>query len=159
MVFVLLQSCMGSVVTIGGGIVGGGGAAESAETIYMRFETDLQISIDNMETSYPGYDEYRRNIGPIGHNPYELMGFLAVCNSFAEDEMESVLRGVFDSQYTLATTEITESRETENEDGETVTEEVRIFDITLTVIPFADAIAPHLTAAQLERYNQYNYSQ
>jgi len=106
----VVQSCMGMVATIGGGIAGAGGAAENADAIYTRLETDLQIEIDGMETANPGYDEYRRVIGPIGHNPAELMGFLAVCDSFPELEMENVLREIFNEQYTLTTREISETQ-------------------------------------------------
>ena len=261
----VVQSCMAMVVSIGGGIAGGGGAAESADAIYTRFETDLQISIDSMETTHPGYDEYRRVVGPIGHNPAEVMGFLLVHDSFPEAEMESVLRGVFDEQYTLTTRELTETRtetrtveagdaigqvritgycaceiccgtyangitasgataavnhtiavdaynpivpmgtkviingvtytveDTGNlaanrtdfdiyfnthaealawgrqthtaylavDSSEEVTEttEIRILEITLTVKPFAEAIAPHLTAQQFEKFKQYDYTQ
>ena len=42
---------------------------------YTEKETDLQIDIDNTEENYPGYDEYRYNIGEISHNPYELLGY------------------------------------------------------------------------------------
>jgi hypothetical protein len=155
-----LQSCVGMFAALSGGGTGAiGGAAESADAIYTRFETDLRMEINNMETAYPGYDEYRRNLGPVGHNPAELLGFLLVCDSFPEAEMESVLREVFDAQYMLATAEITETRETDNGDGTTSAEEIRVLEITLTVAPFAEAVAVRLTPAQLERFNQYDYTQ
>ncbi len=108
---IVLQSCMGMMAGLGGGGTGAiEGTAGNADAIYAGFETELQQSIDSMETTNPGYDEYRRNIGPIGHNPAELLGFLLVCDPFPEDEMESVLRSVFDNQYTLTTRELTETR-------------------------------------------------
>ena len=48
-----------------------------SELRYTELETDLQMEIDRTEEDYPGYDEYRYNIGEIGHNPYELMGYLS----------------------------------------------------------------------------------
>ena len=47
-----------------------------ADLYYTELETDLQLSINKTEEDYPGYDEYRYNIGEINHNPYELMGYL-----------------------------------------------------------------------------------
>ena len=46
-----------------------------SDLYYTEKETDLQIDIDNTEENYPGYDEYRYNIGEISHNPYELLGY------------------------------------------------------------------------------------
>lgn len=47
----------------------------NSDLYYTEMETDLQIDIDKTEENYPGYDEYRYNIGEISHNPYELMGY------------------------------------------------------------------------------------
>ena len=159
LLIITLQSCMGMFGALGGGGAGTvGGIGETAEAVYTQLETELQLSIDNMETSNPGYDEYRRTIGSIGHNPAELLGFLAVRDSFTEAEIDGIMRNVFNAQYTLATAELTEERETVNEDGETVTEEIRILEITLTARTFTEAIAANLTPEQLEQFNRYNYS-
>ncbi|MCI8321431.1 MAG: peptidase M24, partial [Dorea sp.] len=48
-----------------------------SELRYTELETDLQIEIGRTQEDYPGYDEYRLQIGEIGHNPYELMGYLS----------------------------------------------------------------------------------
>jgi hypothetical protein len=174
LLIVTMQSCMGTVTMVGNGMMGAvGGVAQNADTLYTGFETELQQSIDNIETAYPGYDEYRRTIGPIGHNPAELFGFLSVCDPFPEAEMESVLREVFDAQYTLTVEEIIEtSPETEQTTTETgtvtqptesgttsTTGEIKILAITLTVKPFSEAVAVRLTPAQLEQFNQYDYTQ
>jgi hypothetical protein len=60
LLIITLQSCMGLFASIGGGGAGAvGGAVQNAETIYTGFETALQFEISNMETTHPGYDEYR----------------------------------------------------------------------------------------------------
>jgi len=107
----ILQSCIGMSISVGGGLVGvissGSYLAEDtdidrAELAYTEWETDLQLSINNMETSNPGYDEYKYNVGDIGHDPYALMAFLtAVYGDFTYDDVESVLRDIFNEQYNL----------------------------------------------------------
>ena len=114
---VVLQSCMGMFASLGGGVTGAVSgssylAADSdidrAELAYTEWETDLQIEIDGMESTRPGYGEYRRNVGTIGHDPYALMAFLtAAYDDFTYDSVESVLREIFNEQYTLTTREIT----------------------------------------------------
>ncbi|MDR1467276.1 MAG: hypothetical protein LBI55_02480 [Oscillospiraceae bacterium] len=158
-IIAMLQSCTGFVGLLGGGVGGTvEGVADTAETVCTQFETDLQAEIANIENARPGYDEYRYNMGTVGHNINEIMGFLMVYQAAPGDDLEAVLRSVFDEQYTLSFTEITEERETENEDGETVTEEISILEITLTSRPFAEVIASHLTPEQLAKYESYNYT-
>ena len=157
LLIIILQACMGMSATLGGSTSGGmGGAVESVDAIYSRFEMELQSSIDNMEITHPGYDEYRRNIGSIGHDPAELLKFLVVCNSFPENEMENVLRDVFNAQYELVLNDILETKEIENEDGETVKEEISVLEITLIVRSFAEAISSQVNPEQLEWFRQYN---
>ena len=36
---------------------------------YAAREVQLQEEIDNIESSHPGYDEYRYDLGMIGHDP------------------------------------------------------------------------------------------
>jgi len=121
LLLVLLYSCMGAVSMIGNGMTGGIVASvsylaedediDNVELAYTEWETDLQLQINNMETTRPGYHEYRYNVGHIGHSPFELMGFLtAVYNDFTYSEVEGVLKEIFDEHYTLTTREITETR-------------------------------------------------
>lgn len=156
LLIVTLQACMGLVASLGGGGAGGiGGAAGNADTIYTNLEQELQLSIDKLEADNPGFDEYRRKLGPIGHDPAELLAFISVFDELSETELESTLRAVFDRQYQLAGAEVTETRETVDADGNTVTKQVRVFEITLTVIPFSEAAAEQLTPEQLARFQQY----
>ena len=36
----------------------------------------LQVRIDNIESEYPGYDEYQYHLDEIGHNPFTLASYL-----------------------------------------------------------------------------------
>ena len=82
-----------------------------AELTYTEWETDLQMKIDRVESDRPGYDEYRYNLGAIEHDPYVLMGYLtSAYQGFTYDEVESVLRQLFQEQYTLSFSEETEIR-------------------------------------------------
>jgi murein DD-endopeptidase MepM/ murein hydrolase activator NlpD len=158
-----LQSCMSGAVTIGGGLGGAvGGTSYLAEDVdineaelrYTEWETDLQLEAKNAAATHGGYDEYRYNIGNIGHNPYELLAFLtAVYDDFTYSGIEAVLRGIFNQQYTLTYTATTETRG-EGEDAYTV----RILTTTLTARSFSDVITPRITTQeQRERYNVYMF--
>ena len=46
------------------------------ENAYVGMENDLQRQIDNIPSTYPGYDEYRYDLDEIMHNPHELASFL-----------------------------------------------------------------------------------
>ena len=154
-----LQACMGLFASIGGGGAGGvGGAAGNADLIYTRYEEELRLAIEQAQTDNPGYDEYRRNIPTISHNSAELLAFLTVSGGFPENELEKVLKEVFDKQYQLITAETTETREVTDENSKTTTKEVRVLDITVTAIPFAEAVAVRLTPEHLEEFRQFDFT-
>ena len=48
----------------------------AVEADYAAREAQLQEEIDNIESRHPGYDEYRYDLGMIGHDPHELAAFL-----------------------------------------------------------------------------------
>lgn len=154
-----LQACMGLFASIGGGGAGGvGGAAGNADAIYTRYEEKLRLAVEQAQTDNPGYDEYRCNIPTISHNPAELLAFLTVSGDFPENELEKVLKEVFDKQYQLTTAETTETREMTDENGNVIIKEVRVLDITVTAIPFAEAVAVRLTPEQLEEFRQFDFT-
>ena len=156
LLIVTLQACMGLVASLGGGSAGGvAGAAGSADAIYTSMEQELLLSIEQLEADNPGFDEYRREHGPIGHDPSELLAFVSVYDELSEAELESTLQAVFDKQYQLTGEEVTETRETVDENGQVTTEQIRVFETTLTVIPFSEAAADQLTPDQLTQFRQY----
>ena len=69
-----------------------------------------------------------------------------------------MLKEVFDKQYQLTTAETTETREMTDENGNVIIKEVRVLDITVTAIPFAEAVAVRLTPEQLEEFRQFDFT-
>lgn len=136
---------------------------DNAELYYTEWETDLQMQIENAETDHPGYDEYRYQVDDIGHNPFELMGFLtAVYQEFQYPNVQSVLQSIFAEQYTLNFVEETEIRyrtetRVDPNTGQTydvqVPYEWHILNVNLTAKSFSDVIAGHMDAEQVELYN------
>jgi len=81
------------------------------EANYAALETDLDRSIDRVESDYPGYDEYHYEIDEIGHNPYELLSYLTARHvSFSLAEVRNELTALFNRQYLLNIVETVETR-------------------------------------------------
>ena len=146
-----------------------------ASTLYVELETDLRIYIQDIQTNHPGFDEYRLNIGSIGHNPFELMAFLtAVYQEFTFAEVEATIREIFDAQYNLTLTPVVEIRtrtETRtgswtDEDGNThsytytviVEYEWHILYVILTSRPLSEVLAERMNEEQTHHYNILMYS-
>ena len=49
----------------------------AVEADYAAKEAALQAEIDGIESSHPGYDEYRYDLDMIGHDPHELAAYLS----------------------------------------------------------------------------------
>ena len=83
----------------------------AAEAIYCGLETDLQTQIDNIPTTYAGYDEYQYQIDEISHDPYALISYLTVMyGEFTSDQVTSEINDLFSQQYVLNIWETTETR-------------------------------------------------
>ena len=136
-----------------------------AESAYAAMEAELQDMLDNIESEYPGYDEYRYDLDSIGHNPHELASYLtALLQTYTPQSAQAELNRVFAMQYTLTLTEETEIRyrtetSTDPETGETTTEEVpyeyHILNVKLTNKPISEIAEELLTPQQLEMYRVY----
>ena len=142
---------------------------DNAETAYTEYETDLQLQIANTEHDWPGYDEYRYDIGNVSHNPYELMAYLTVVyQNFPYDAVASDIQSLFNEQYSLTHTPSVEIRyRTETRhgsytdaDGEShsysytveVPYEWYVLTVTLTARSFTDVAASHLDGEQFAHY-------
>lgn len=84
----------------------------AAEAAYATQEAELQNTLDNIESVYPGYDEYRLDLDEIGHDPYVLISILSALHDgvFTIDEVQGDLAMLFDKQYILTVTEEVEVR-------------------------------------------------
>jgi hypothetical protein len=136
-----------------------------AEADYAAKEAELQAELDNMESLHPGYDEYRYNLDPIGHNPHELAAYLStLLHEHTPLSAAAQLQRVFDLQYVLTLTEEVEIRyltetSTDPATGETTGEEVPyeyyILHVELVNTQIA-ALAPELlTPDKYEMYQVY----
>ena len=169
LVVFLITSLFSSFSNIGTGGLGSIAAStylaedqdiNNAELIYTEWETDLQMEIDRVETDRPGYDEYRYNIGAIEHDPYILMGYLtSAYQNFTYEQIEGVLRQLFNEQYSLTFTEETEIRyrtethvdpDTGEETEEEVPYEWHILNVKLTATPLANLVVQRMSAEQKE---------
>jgi len=127
---------------------------DNAEIAYTEWETDLRLQIQNTEQTYPGYDEYRYSIDPIGHNPHELMAYLTTLyQNFTIAQIQQDLRNLYDERYTLTHIRTVERRSYTNAEGETVYYNWYILTTTLTSRPFTQTAVPRLNDDQKARYD------
>ena len=80
---------------------------------FSGLENDLYDKIENVESDYPGYDEYIVNQnGFIGHNVHELLSYITA--RFGEvknlSEVRGILDGLFNDMYKLSFDEEIEIR-------------------------------------------------
>ena len=124
-----------------------------AQLYYTEKETDLQYKINHIEEEYPGFQEYRYELGKIGHDAYELMAYLsAMYDFFTFEEITPVLDALFQKQYELQLIEQTEIRE--DSDGNEY--EWRILNVILTVTPMEQITIPEMAATDTKyKYDVY----
>ena len=136
----------------------------AVEADYAAKEAALQAEIDNIESSHPGYDEYRYDLDMIGHDPHELAAYLsAVLQGYTRTSAQAELERIFAAQYQLTLTEEVEVRyrtETRiDSEGNSYTVEVPynyyILNVTLTSKPISSVASELLTPDQLEMYQVY----
>lgn len=150
---------------------------KGAEEDYLELEKELDKQIRQMESTHPGYDEYRYQLDEIGHDPYQLISHLtAVYEQFTRGQVKSVIKELFKQQYLLKVWETIEIRtrmETrvgirptidafENVSMETYTyeEEVeyeyKILNVLLKNKGFDTIARKNMNQKQTGRYDAYN---
>ena len=142
------------------------------ENAYAGLESGLQNEIDAIESTHPGYDEYRYDLANIGHNPHELASYLtAKYQSYTRADVQTELQRIFEQQYKLTLTEEVEMRYREEERTDTWTDEdgnehtdtytvqvpyeYYILNVKLTNTPLSTIAENNLTPEQLEMYRVY----
>ena len=156
-----MSSCSMMAQSIGSAISGSTYPSDDPELVaveadYAARETALQAEIDNIESSHPGYDEYRYDLDMIGHDPHELAAYLsAVLQGYTQSSAQGELERVFSAQYTLTLTEETQIRTYTDEDGDTHEYEYRILHVKLESRPISSLATELLTPDQLEMYQVY----
>ena len=164
-----MSSCSMMAQSIGSAISGTTYPSDDPELVaveadYAAKEAALQAEIDNIESSHPGYDEYRYDLDMIGHDPHELAAYLsAVLQGYTRASAQAELERIFNAQYQLTLTEEVEVRyRTEprtDSEGNSYTVEVPynyyILNVTLTSKPISSVASELLTPEQLEMYQVY----
>ena len=122
----MFSSCTAMFAGSGNAVLGTSYTAEDADITgtdadYSALETALNNQVSNIESTHPGYDEYRYDLAEIGHNPYELASYLTVLfEDYTRAEVQSTLQSLFAQQYTLTLTPEVEIRtRTETRTGTT----------------------------------------
>ena len=156
-----MSSCSMMAQSIGSAISGSTYPSDdpelvAVETDYAAREAVLQAEIDNIESSHPGYDEYRYDLDMIGHDPHELAAYLsAVLQGYTRQSAQAELERVFSAQYTLTLTEEVQIRTYTDEDGDEHEYEYRILHVKLESRPISSLATELLTPDQLEMYQVY----
>ena len=160
----LLQSGSGMVVS--GTYIAEDHEILEAENGYLALERKLQKELTEVESTHPGFDEYRYQVDQIGHNPHELISFLTLKHEdFKAKDVQETLQSLLSQQYSLSFREETETRyrtetttSTDPVTGETVTEteevpyEYRILYVTLKNKGLGIVTAETLTENEKSRY-------
>lgn len=164
-----MSSCSMMAQSIGSAISGTTYPSDDPELVaveadYAAKEAALQSEIDNIESSHPGYDEYRYDLDMIGHDPHELAAYLsAILQGYTRASAQAELERIFAAQYQLTLTEEVEVRyrtetRTDSEGNEYDVEvpyNYYILNVTLTSKPISSVASELLTPDQLEMYQVY----
>ena len=167
MIMTAISSCGamfsdGMSTTLAGSYMSVPAEIDAADLAFSELEMKLQKQINNIETDYPDYDEYRYNLDAIGHDPFVLISYLsAVHTEFTASDVQSEIESLFEEMYELTLNPTTETRTRtviDPETGEETEEEytVTILEVTLTVTDLGVVVAEHMNEEQKEIYALYN---
>ena len=176
----MCSSCSAMFQSGAGVVLGTSYTAEDEEILdanaeYCRLEGNVRENIENIEITYPGYDEYRYELQEISHNPYELISYLTVCyEDFKFQQVQQELLHLCSEQYLIELREEIEIRTREEERTgirtvineetgeeeleeytymETVEYEYKILNVKLVNISLSTVISRQgLNEDQMERY-------
>ena len=111
-----LQSCSALVGAAGGGVAASSYQSEdadilAAEAAYCALEAELQEYLDTYERTHD-YDEYHYDLDEIKHDPYVLASILSALHdgAWTSSEVQGTLQMLFEKQYILTETVVTEVR-------------------------------------------------
>ncbi|WP_432629569.1 CD1108 family mobile element protein [Brotaphodocola sp.] len=139
---------------------------KGAEEDYLELEKELDKQIRQMESTHPGYDEYRYQLDEIGHDPYQLISHLtAVYEEFTRGQVKPVIKELFKQQYLLKVWETIEIRTRTvtsvdpftGELTQTTEEyEYKILNVLLKNKGFDTIARQNMNQKQTGRYDAYN---
>jgi len=175
----ILHSCMGMMMSVGGGMGGAVGASTypsedaemlAAEAAYAGMEASLQYELDNYSRLHPGYDEYHYDLDSIEHDPYVLISILSALHdgAWTLTEVQGTLDMLFYQQYILTETVVRETRYrtetstyTDPDTGESYTESYEVaYDYYICTVTLENFNLSHLPVYimgedRLSRYALY----
>ena len=177
LLLVMMQSCMSSLVTLGNGAAGAIGSSTyatedadllGAEAVYCALEDELRDYLDTYTRTHD-YDEYHFDLDDIQHDPYVLLSLVSAWHEgvWTLDEVQGTLQMLFDRQYILTESVVTERRyyiETDtwtDEEGNTHTDSYRVYyDYYICTVTLENFNLSHLPIYimgedQLSRYALY----
>ena len=130
-----------------------------ADKFYSKMEAELIYELENIETVYPGYDEYRVTKGSVGHDPHLIMAYLTIkYEDFKFSQVQKELKEIFKWQYQYEVTRKTEIRyRTETRNGRTVRVpyRFRILEATLFTNDLEEVLKGKLNEEEKERFDVY----
>ena len=161
-----LSSCSAMLEGVTGAITSTSYTAEDpdirqTESDYTALEKQLERELDSIEQTHSGYDEYRYDVDTIGHDPNELIAYLTVnFNDFKPDEVQAALKDLFEQQYTVTLTPLSETRyktvSHTNKDGTTSSRRVaytyKILFVTVRNRSLGTVVRELLTEDEYKRY-------
>ena len=132
---------------------------ENCELELQYQEMLIQYQIDTMSTTYPGFDEYHVQGGPLAHDPMALIAYLSA--KYGEFTYADVCAEVDDLIGHLYYVEFVTSKRgpyttyVPDGHGGYKPEDYYISELTakITVTPFDEVASANLTDEQMERYN------
>lgn len=152
----------------------------AVDEAYSEKETALQAQVDRIESTYPGYDEYRYQVDEITHDPYALISyFTAKYGDFKASDVQREIQQLFEEQYSMSVWDEAEIRTrtetrtgtrevTDPESGEVTEEEYeyeveveyeyRILNIRVTNKGLDASASENLNADQRRYYQIYQAS-
>lgn len=166
LVFSSLSSCSVTMEGAMGAVLGTSYTSEDPDILqveddYIALEQQLERRMANIESEFPGYDEYRYDVDTIGHDPNELISYLtAKFNAFTPAQVQAELQTLFNQQYTLTTREevqiryrtVTWTDEEGNEHESEEAYEYYILHVTLRNHSLGTVAVENLTEDEKGRY-------
>ena len=166
LLFSSLSSCSVSMEGAMGAVLGTSYTSEDPDILqvednYIALEQELEHRMANIESEFPGYDEYQYDVDTIGHDPNELISYLtAKFNAFTPAQVQAELEALFDQQYTLTTREevqiryrtVTWTDEEGNEHESEEAYEYYILHVTLRNHSLGTVAVENLTEDEKGRY-------
>ena len=123
----------------------------------------MRLRVESVESDHPGYDEYRYNIGNIGHNPYELLAYLSVkYGEFGMTTMQSALLDIFNRQYALTFAPSAETAYNDptdaDGDGDLEAYTRNVLNVTLSVRMQSELFYADMNEKERKQYDVYMHT-